>query len=214
MLPRALPFLLLLAPLAAADTLHVPKDFATIQAAVDGYPGVQRDVQTYLKERIREVLTGSPTAITVRIFGEDLPVLRAKADEVKVDVDGRDVTSSFATRADGQVRGLVTGLKDGPNVVTARLGRRGRDLEQILDVGRHELERLLERDARSVPVLFQDERTSLVRPRFGVSRIERERLAEGVERALQILVDADRALAAMSRARAASCSVCTCVAVL
>src|SRR5262245_9055234 len=54
-----------------------------IQAAVDGYPGVQRDVQTYLKERIREVLTGSPTAITVRIFGEDLPVLRAKADEVK-----------------------------------------------------------------------------------------------------------------------------------
>ncbi len=54
-----------------------------IQAAVDGYPGVQRDVQTYLKERIREVLTGSPTAITVRIFGEDLPLLRAKADEVK-----------------------------------------------------------------------------------------------------------------------------------
>ena len=54
-----------------------------VQAAVDGYPGLQRDVQTYLKERIREVLTGSPTAITVRIFGEDLPVLRAKADEVK-----------------------------------------------------------------------------------------------------------------------------------
>ena len=54
-----------------------------IQAAVDGYPGVQRDVQTYLKERIREVLTGSPTAITIRIFGEDLKVLRAKADEVK-----------------------------------------------------------------------------------------------------------------------------------
>ena len=30
-----------------------------IQEAVDGYPGLYRDVQTYLKERIREVLTGS-----------------------------------------------------------------------------------------------------------------------------------------------------------
>jgi len=59
------------------------KTRAAIQAAVDGYPGVQRDVQTYLKERIREVLTGSPTAITVRIFGQELPILRAKADEVK-----------------------------------------------------------------------------------------------------------------------------------
>jgi len=54
-----------------------------VQAAVDGYPGLVRDVQTYLKERIREVLTGSPTAITVRIYGDDLKVIRDKADEVK-----------------------------------------------------------------------------------------------------------------------------------
>jgi CzcA family heavy metal efflux pump len=59
------------------------KTLAAVQAAVDGYPGLVRDVQTYLKERIREVLTGSPTAITVRIFGDELPVIRAKADELK-----------------------------------------------------------------------------------------------------------------------------------
>ncbi len=59
------------------------KTLAAIQKAVDGYPGLVRDVQTYLKERIREVLTGSPTAITVRIFGDDLPTIRAKADELK-----------------------------------------------------------------------------------------------------------------------------------
>ncbi|HZD17071.1 MAG TPA: efflux RND transporter permease subunit, partial [Actinomycetota bacterium] len=53
-----------------------------IQATVDGYPGVYRDVQTYLKERIREVLTGSSEAITVRIFGPDLAILREKAQEV------------------------------------------------------------------------------------------------------------------------------------
>jgi len=56
---------------------------AAIQEVVDGYPGIRRDVQTYLKERIREVLTGSSDAIVVRIFGPDLGVLRDKAAEVE-----------------------------------------------------------------------------------------------------------------------------------
>ena len=53
-----------------------------IQATVDGYPGLYRDVQTYLKERIREVLTGSSEPITVRVFGSDLQALRDQADIV------------------------------------------------------------------------------------------------------------------------------------
>jgi CzcA family heavy metal efflux pump len=56
---------------------------ASVQAVVDGYPGLRRDVQTYLKERIREVLTGSSDQIVVRIFGADLDVLIAKAAEVE-----------------------------------------------------------------------------------------------------------------------------------
>jgi CzcA family heavy metal efflux pump len=56
---------------------------AAIQETVDGYPGLYRDVQTYLKERIREVLTGSSDAIVIRIYGPDLEVLRAKAEEVE-----------------------------------------------------------------------------------------------------------------------------------
>ena len=55
---------------------------AAVQSVVDGYPGLQRDVQTYLKERIREVLTGSSEAITIRIFGAELDVLREKAEEL------------------------------------------------------------------------------------------------------------------------------------
>ena len=55
---------------------------AAIQATVDGYPGLFRDVQTYLKERIREVLTGSSEPITVRVFGSDLQLLREQADRV------------------------------------------------------------------------------------------------------------------------------------
>ncbi len=56
---------------------------AKVQELVDGYPGLYRDVQTYLKERIREVLTGSSHPIVVRIYGQELEVLRAKAEEVK-----------------------------------------------------------------------------------------------------------------------------------
>jgi CzcA family heavy metal efflux pump len=63
---------------------------AAVQKVVDGYPGLQRDVQTYLKERTKEVLTGSSDAIIVRIFGDDLDVLREKATEVKDLVAGID----------------------------------------------------------------------------------------------------------------------------
>jgi CzcA family heavy metal efflux pump len=56
---------------------------ARIQEVVDGYPGLYRDVQTYLKERIREVLTGASESIVVRLYGSDLDVLRRKAEEVE-----------------------------------------------------------------------------------------------------------------------------------
>jgi CzcA family heavy metal efflux pump len=59
------------------------KTHAAIQSVVDGYPGLRRDVQTYLKERIREVLTGSSDAIVVRIFGPNLDVLDEKAKELE-----------------------------------------------------------------------------------------------------------------------------------
>jgi CzcA family heavy metal efflux pump len=59
------------------------KTLNAIQTAVDGYPGLYRDVLTYLKERIREVLTGSHEAITIRIYGRELNILREKADDVR-----------------------------------------------------------------------------------------------------------------------------------
>ncbi|WP_426985673.1 efflux RND transporter permease subunit [Pseudarthrobacter sp. Y6] len=59
------------------------KTLASIQGVVDGYPGIQRDVQTYLKERIREVLTGTGYAVVVRVYGDDLATLRQEADKIK-----------------------------------------------------------------------------------------------------------------------------------
>ncbi|HZO60183.1 MAG TPA: efflux RND transporter permease subunit [Solirubrobacterales bacterium] len=73
---------------------------AKVHRTVEGYPGLYRDVQTYLRERIKEVLTGTSESIVVRIFGPDLPVLRKKADEISAkigDVDGLiDVSPDFA----------------------------------------------------------------------------------------------------------------------
>jgi CzcA family heavy metal efflux pump len=54
-----------------------------IQMVVDGYPGLYRDVLTYLKERIREVLTGSSETLVIRIYGPELDVLLTKAKEVR-----------------------------------------------------------------------------------------------------------------------------------
>ncbi len=56
---------------------------AKVQEVVDGYPGLYRDLLTYLKERIKEVLTGASATVVIRIFGDDLEVLRDKALEVK-----------------------------------------------------------------------------------------------------------------------------------
>jgi CzcA family heavy metal efflux pump len=61
-----------------------------IQSAVDGYPGIVRDVQTYLKERIKEVLTGASESIVIQIYGPELDVLRGKAEEVRQALAGID----------------------------------------------------------------------------------------------------------------------------
>ncbi|HVJ67197.1 MAG TPA: efflux RND transporter permease subunit, partial [Caulifigura sp.] len=54
---------------------------AKVQEIVDGYPGLYRDLLTYLSERIKEVLTGASGSIVVRIFGPNLDELRQKAQE-------------------------------------------------------------------------------------------------------------------------------------
>ena len=71
---------------------------AKIREVVDGYPGLYRDVLTYLKERIKEVLTGGSAAIVVRLYGDELiphievevGVLRSKAQDVARAIEGVD----------------------------------------------------------------------------------------------------------------------------
>jgi Cu/Ag efflux pump CusA len=74
---------------------------AKIQSVVDGYPGLQRDLLTYLRERIKEVLTGASATIVVRIFGPNLDVLAQKANEVGT------VISRVAGAADVKVQAMT-----------------------------------------------------------------------------------------------------------
>jgi CzcA family heavy metal efflux pump len=62
-----------------------------IQSIVDGYPGLYRDLLTYLRERIKEVLTGASATIVVRVYGPELARLQAQAQAVRTaiaDVNG------------------------------------------------------------------------------------------------------------------------------
>jgi len=59
------------------------KKVAEIQEVVDGYPGLYRDLLTYLRERIKEVLTGASASIVVRIYGDEMGKLRQHAQRVK-----------------------------------------------------------------------------------------------------------------------------------
>ena len=58
------------------------KTVARIKALATQHTGLYRDVQTYLRERIDEVLTGSSEGLVIRVFGSDLPTLRRQADRV------------------------------------------------------------------------------------------------------------------------------------
>jgi CzcA family heavy metal efflux pump len=74
-----------------------------IRTTIGAYPGLYRDVQTYLDERINEVLTGGKEAIIVRTFGDDLATLRAKSDQILAQIaeipgivdEHRDISSDI-----------------------------------------------------------------------------------------------------------------------
>jgi Cu/Ag efflux pump CusA len=65
------------------DEADYDASVARIQEVVEGYPGLYRDVLTYLRERIKEVLSGAGATVVVRIYGPDQDELRAAAERVR-----------------------------------------------------------------------------------------------------------------------------------
>ena len=62
-----------------------------IKTTINEYPGIEHEVQTYLQETLRQVFTGTSSAIVVRLQGPDWDGLHREAEKVKqalTDVDG------------------------------------------------------------------------------------------------------------------------------
>ncbi len=53
-----------------------------IRATLAQFPGVETEVLTFLGDRIGETISGETAQVAINIFGDDLDVLDAKADEV------------------------------------------------------------------------------------------------------------------------------------
>ena len=92
--------------ISVSDGPGYDETVAKVQSVVDGYPGLYRDLLTYLTERIKEVLTGTSASIVVRIYGSNMDELRSIAS---------DVSSQMAN-----VKGVTT-LKIEPQVLVPQL---------------------------------------------------------------------------------------------
>ncbi len=84
---------------------------ATVQEVVDGYPGLYRDLLTYLTERIKEVLTGSSGAIVVRNYGPNLAQLRVTAREVADVMAGVEGVTNLKVEPQVLIPQIVVTLK-------------------------------------------------------------------------------------------------------
>ena len=74
---------------------------AKVRETVNGYPGLDSDVQTYLRNTVSEALSGVTNSVVVRIFGHDREVLNNKAEEVRQALKG--ISGLVDLRAIGQV---------------------------------------------------------------------------------------------------------------
>ena len=59
-----------------------------IRAAINGYPGIASEVQTYLNQITRQVVAPAGAPIVVRIYGHDWTILQSKAEELRQGLTG------------------------------------------------------------------------------------------------------------------------------
>ena len=69
-----------LKPMAPKKEAHMKEEIRDVLA---GFPGLQFEVLTFLGDRIGETISGETAPVVINLFGEDLDILDAKAQEVK-----------------------------------------------------------------------------------------------------------------------------------
>jgi CzcA family heavy metal efflux pump len=84
--------------LTLATSADYDSTMAAIQDAVAGYPGLGTAVVTYPQERVDSVLADSGDDVTVRVYGQDLPVLNQHAEAVRAAIAGIGGVSEATVR--------------------------------------------------------------------------------------------------------------------
>ena len=120
---------------------------AKVQQTVDAYPGLIRDLLTYLKERIKEVLTGASGSIVVRTFGPDLGTLQEQAGAI------RDELASIEGIGDLKVEPLTMVPQVKLRMHADALARYGMDAGSL----RAQIETLVR--GKTVGVVFDEQKT-------------------------------------------------------
>jgi Cu/Ag efflux pump CusA len=66
-----------------ADSASHDATAAAVRRVLDGYPGVRSDLLSYPEERVRAAQARTKSGLVVRVYGQDLDVLRSKAEEIR-----------------------------------------------------------------------------------------------------------------------------------
>jgi Cu/Ag efflux pump CusA len=66
-----------------ADSASYDATAAAVRRVLDGYPGVRSDLLSYPEDRVRAAQARTKEGLVVRLYGQDLGVLRSKAEEIR-----------------------------------------------------------------------------------------------------------------------------------
>ena len=59
------------------------KTIAALEIVIAGYPGIDHTLLSYSDQRVEQILSASQDDLVVRVYGQDLDALRAKAGEIR-----------------------------------------------------------------------------------------------------------------------------------
>src|SRR5204862_7415417 len=65
------------------DRAGYEETVAAVKKVAKGYPGIDTDVMTYSEQRLNEAKESGDEPVVVRLYGQDLDVLRQQAETVK-----------------------------------------------------------------------------------------------------------------------------------
>jgi Cu/Ag efflux pump CusA len=66
-----------------APEVNYERTLAKVQEVAAAYPGIHAPVMTFIRERIKEVISGAGETLVIRLFGPELSVLAAKSKEIE-----------------------------------------------------------------------------------------------------------------------------------